>query len=589
MKKRVLLLSLVLAMLCAGWNSFAETAEESLEAMYRNAQLLLSRNRFAEAAEAFSELGGYEESARLAMYCKAADAGENGNYNDAFDAFEALGDFKDSRMMLTYYHGRMYEHEADDTGKGIAACENLYEAVCAYRSVLFFRDSHDRAESCKRRMYEIAMTEQEAGDLSFAVVIFRSLGEYRDAAGKTQKIEEQLALQEKSRKEAEIAELCPDMAACEESGNAEALIAVQDQNINPRITQFLVCKDTEGNIAGYAVFVDGTGFGGPFSVGIGYTPEGTIRKIAFRELNETMGLGMNADKDEFKDQFIGKQGELTLVHYGAGDNDQEINAVTGATITSTAVVNAVNAGTGFLTEVTGTVKGPVFSDLSSETKIVATADGFVGQVTVKLCLLDGTVTDLAIEAPDEIIGRLVSDEAFTSQFIGKKGPFTYGEDGIDAVSGATVTSRAVLDAINQAYAGIPEDALVEVTDGTMVLVPESREQDGGKTQDEPEPAGNGNIAPAGYYGSFTAERETPFSVIRVYIDITNGEISSCRIVSEGKAGGADFLTDEIRNAWAEAIVENGTAETDAITGATLIFSREAVADAVHEILSGIGK
>lgn len=49
------------------------------------------------------------------------------------------------------------------------------------------------------------------------------------------------------------------------------------------------------------------------------------------------------------------------------------------------------------------------------------------------------------------------------------------------------------------------------------------------------------------------------------------------------------MTDEIRNAWAEAIAENGTAETDAITGATLIFSREAVADAVHEILSGIGK
>ena len=56
----------------------------------------------------------------------------------------------------------------------------------------------------------------------------------------------------------------------------------------------------------------------------------------------------------------------------------------------------------------------------------------------------------------------------------------------------------------------------------------------------------------------------------------------------GERGG-DLLTDEIRNAWAEAIVENGTAETDAITGATLSFSREAVADAVHEILSGIGK
>ncbi|MBQ8160177.1 MAG: FMN-binding protein, partial [Clostridia bacterium] len=44
-------------------------------------------------------------------------------------------------------------------------------------------------------------------------------------------------------------------------------------------------------------------------------------------------------------------------------------------------------------------------------------------------------------------GKRASEEEFTSQFIGKSGPFTYGE-GVDALSGATITSNAVLEALN---------------------------------------------------------------------------------------------------------------------------------------------
>ena len=44
------------------------------------------------------------------------------------------------------------------------------------------------------------------------------------------------------------------------------------------------------------------------------------------------------------------------------------------------------------------------------------------------------------------------------------------------------------------------------------------------------------------------------------------------------------MTDEIKAEWAKAILENGTAETDAITGATLKFSATAVREATTEIL-----
>ena len=69
---------------------------------------------------------------------------------------------------------------------------------------------------------------------------------------------------------------------------------------------------------------------------------------------------------------------------------------------------------------------------------------------------DGTIEYLAIDTPDETpgIGTNVSeDSAFLGQFIGKSGPFTFGEDGIEALAGATVTSQAALDALNSLYEG----------------------------------------------------------------------------------------------------------------------------------------
>ena len=68
----------------------------------------------------------------------------------------------------------------------------------------------------------------------------------------------------------------------------------------------------------------------------------------------------------------------------------------------------------------------------------------------------------------------------------------------------------------------------------------------------------------------------------VIIGTKNGQITSCKIQSEGEQ---DLLTDEIRDEWAKAIVESGSAAPDAITGATLKFSAQSVQDAVTEILA----
>ena len=60
------------------------------------------------------------------------------------------------------------------------------------------------------------------------------------------------------------------------------------------------------------------------------------------------------------------------------------------------------------------------------------------------------ITALTVDASGEFyaLGGKCADEAFTSQFIGKSAPLTLGVD-IDAVTGATLTSQAVVDAVNQ--------------------------------------------------------------------------------------------------------------------------------------------
>ena len=88
------------------------------------------------------------------------------------------------------------------------------------------------------------------------------------------------------------------------------------------------------------VSVTSKGFGGNVVMALGLTPEGAVKKISFTELNETAGLGMRADEDSFKDQFVGKSGSITYGQDG-------VEAMSGATVTSTAVKNALNAGFSF--------------------------------------------------------------------------------------------------------------------------------------------------------------------------------------------------------------------------------------------------
>ena len=105
-----------------------------------------------------------------------------------------------------------------------------------------------------------------------------------------------------------------------------------------------------GENAGYVVNVTSSdGFDGDISLSVGVDSEGTIQGIAFTELAETAGMGMRCAEPEFKDQFAGRSVEQFILNKGGGSQtDEEIDSVSGASISSGAVVNAVNAALDFL-------------------------------------------------------------------------------------------------------------------------------------------------------------------------------------------------------------------------------------------------
>lgn len=107
--------------------------------------------------------------------------------------------------------------------------------------------------------------------------------------------------------------------------------------------------DNGNNVVGYVFSTSAKGYGGDISTMVGVKADGTVAGMDFLSISETAGLGMNADTDKFKSQYIGKNGAIGVNKNAPADN--EIQALTGATITSKAVTKAVNIALSLFEEV----------------------------------------------------------------------------------------------------------------------------------------------------------------------------------------------------------------------------------------------
>ena len=118
------------------------------------------------------------------------------------------------------------------------------------------------------------------------------------------------------------------------------------------INKVIVGKNTAGETVGYVIKVTTRdGFDGDIVMSVGLDLNGVITGLEFTEINETAGMGMLCAEPDFKDQFVGDDVDGFVLNKAGGSTEPEqIDSVSGASISSGAIVNAVNAALHFFAE-----------------------------------------------------------------------------------------------------------------------------------------------------------------------------------------------------------------------------------------------
>lgn len=110
-------------------------------------------------------------------------------------------------------------------------------------------------------------------------------------------------------------------------------------------------KDANGETVGYVFTTTAKSYGGDISVMVGIKADGSVSGVELLSINDTPGLGMNAKDPDWLKNFIGKTANIGVNKNEPGDN--EIQALTGATVTSKAVTAAVNTALEYYEALTG--------------------------------------------------------------------------------------------------------------------------------------------------------------------------------------------------------------------------------------------
>lgn len=232
-----------------------------------------------------------------------------------------------------------------------------------------------------------------------------------------------------------------------------------------------------GKLTGYVVRLTVTGCKGPIEIQAGYNLEGQITAFTCGGANfqETAGLGAKVKDESFRSQFAGKATPLTY-------DDEGIDTITGATISSGAVLSGLNTAGYYVSDLIN--PRPVYTvpeDLifggvlpGAETKnavliplpagadelytsnagvvVYVTGQGRNGPIQVQIGVansgqVSGIYIDPSKHSETEGLGDAIENWYFTNQFLGRD---LAGLDDVDAITGATISSTAVIECVREA-------------------------------------------------------------------------------------------------------------------------------------------
>lgn len=158
---------------------------------------------------------------------------------------------------------------------------------------------------------------------------------------------EPIAVQRELAKQAACKKVFPEAASFEEiltgdnSGSEVLEAAGYSKTV---VEECMEALDASGSRMGYVITVTSKeGYGDDINISVGIQKDGTVNGIEILKISETAGLGMKAAKSEFKDQFSNKKVEKFAYTKSGAASENEIDALSGATVTTNAVTNAVNA------------------------------------------------------------------------------------------------------------------------------------------------------------------------------------------------------------------------------------------------------
>ena len=159
-----------------------------------------------------------------------------------------------------------------------------------------------------------------------------------------------IAAAAKAAKNEAYAVVFPDAKDFEASDAETAKIAETADEISGKgfghvtIDEVVDAKDASGNNVGRVITATSKdGYNGTVQLSVGVKSDGTVVGITFLTLAETPGLGMRAGEKDFYSQYANKNTKEFKLVKGSANGDNEIAAISGSTITSSAVTNAVNA------------------------------------------------------------------------------------------------------------------------------------------------------------------------------------------------------------------------------------------------------
>ncbi len=167
MKKRLTALALLLCMALL----LTSCASQDNQAYYEAAQLYLGSGDYTYAAELFTQLGEYADSAEYALYCRALEAMQEEDYALARANLNAIHPFKSSARYLMYLDALDMEAEGE-----------LEKALSLYETLGSFAQANKDAERLRVAIPEAALKEGRAlmakGEYEAARDIFLSLEGY---------------------------------------------------------------------------------------------------------------------------------------------------------------------------------------------------------------------------------------------------------------------------------------------------------------------------------------------------------------------------------------------------------------------------